>query len=130
MSQVPDAASAYRESSFENAPPLKILRMLYQGAIRFIDQAIELDPAADAAHFNEKLGRADAIVCELRCSLAREHAPELCDQLESLYLFVEKRIDDAFQARDAQPVREARVVLTKLLDGWKQIELGSEHLVR
>ena len=34
------AAGAYREAAFENAPPIKIIRMLYSGALRYIDQAL------------------------------------------------------------------------------------------
>ena len=38
------AASAYKEALYENAPPLKIVHMLYEGAIRFLAQAEQVDP--------------------------------------------------------------------------------------
>ncbi len=129
MAPQPDAASAYRQASFEHAPPLKILRMLYQGALRFLDQAKELDPAKEPAARNDCLLRADAIVCELRLSLEADVAPDLCDQLERLYLFVEEQILQARERRAHEPIESARQVLQTLLDGWKQVEVESEHCV-
>jgi len=117
------AIAAYKRASLENAPPLKIVQMLYQGAIRFLDQAAALDPQLRPADYNERLGRADQIVAELRLCLEREHAPQLCEQLEQLYLYAEERIATALIERRREPIAEARAVLLKLLDGWKQLEL-------
>ena len=93
------AANAYREAALENAPPLKVVHMLYQGALRFIDQAAQIDPEKEFEAFQEKINRADAIVSELRLSLDHEPAPELTDQLNALYLFVEDRLRTAFLER-------------------------------
>lgn len=117
------AAEAYRNESIGNAPPIKIIRMLYQGAIRFLDQAQREDPADPQSSFVGFLGRADDIVTELRCCLAAEHAPELCANLERLYLFVEEQITAAMNERSKEPLAPARDVLTTLLDAWKTIEV-------
>jgi flagellar protein FliS len=119
------AADAYRSSSVESAPPIKIVHLLYEGAIRFIDQAARLDPNVDIEAFGSFLSRASAITSELRLSLDPEHAPELSEQLSALYLFVEDRITAARFERTAAPLAEARTILVKLLDGWKQIEVGA-----
>ena len=124
------AASAYTQATFENAPPIKILHLMYEGALRFLEQAEALDPDTSPTEFNDRLSRADAVVSELRISLEPEHAPELAESLSSLYLFVEGRIRDAFLDRTTAPIPEARQVLQTLLDGWKQVvvqesELGS-----
>ena len=126
MSSNANAAEAYLTSSVENAPPIKIVRMLYQGALRFIDQAAQIDPEKDFEAFQEKINRADAIVSELRLSLDHEPAPELTDQLNALYLFVEDRLRTAFLERSTATLSEARSVLETLLDGWQQIDMGAE----
>ncbi len=120
------AANAYREAAIENAPPLKVVHMLYQGALRFIDQAAQIDPENDLQTFLEKVNRADAIVSELRLSLDHEPAPELTDTLNALYLFVEDRLRTAFLERSPDALSEARSVLRTLLDGWQQIDMGAE----
>jgi flagellar protein FliS len=115
------AASAYKEALYENAPPLKIVHLLYEGALRFLAQAEALDPIADPGRFGERLRRADRIVSELRLSLAHEQAPELCTHLSSLYGFVERRIQDALLERTSEPLADARSVLELLLVAWKTI---------
>jgi len=120
------AADAYRQAAIENAPPLKVVHMLYQGALRFIDQAAQIDPEKDLKGFQEKINRADAIVSELRLSLDHEAAPELTDKLNALYLFVEDRLRTAFLERSPEMLPEARSVLCTLLDGWQKIDMGAE----
>jgi flagellar protein FliS len=120
------AASAYTQAAYENAPPLKIIHMLYEGAMRFLEQAETFDPAEDAASFTERLNRADAIISELRLSLQPEHAPELSAQLEELYLFVEQRIHEAFLDRTTAPLPAARGVLERLLEGWRGVDLEAD----
>jgi flagellar secretion chaperone FliS len=117
-------ASAYREASFENAPPIKIVRLLYVGALRFIDQAANEDARDPRSKFAYNVTRADSIVAELRLSLRKDLAPDVADNLEQLYLFVEERLHDAMRAQDKRPLEDARRVLANLQDAWKQVEVG------
>jgi flagellar protein FliS len=126
MKNAKSAANAYRAAAIENAPPLKVVHMLYQGALRFIDQAAQIDPEKEFEAFQEKINRADAIVSELRLSLDHEPAPELTDKLNALSLFVEDRLRTAFLERSPATLSEARSVLETLLDGWQQIDMGAE----
>ena len=64
------------------------------------------------------------MVSELRLSLIPEHAPEVADHLNALYLFVEGQIREAFLERTKDPLPGAREVLETLLAGWKEIELA------
>ena len=123
MNQNPTAADAYRRAALENAPPIKIIRLLYQGVLRFLDEAAQVDPEADLQRFQDRLHRAEAVVVELRISLEKEHAPELCVELERLYLFIEDKIREAVQGRTAQPITAARSVLSTLYSAWKEIEV-------
>ena len=119
------AASAYTKITYESAPPIKIVHMMYEGALRFIEQAESIDPEKEAAAFSDKLNRADAIVSELRISLEHSHAPELAAKLNSLYLFVEGQIREAFLDRTPAPLPSARGILETLLDAWRAIELDA-----
>ena len=118
------AVSAYKEALFENASPLGVVQMMYGGALRFLRQAKEVGGDRDRGRFNERVHRADAIVCELRHSLDRERAPELVANLSSLYLFAEERMRTAVLQHDTRPLDEAIEVLEKLLDGWKAVDGG------
>ncbi len=116
------AAGAYREAAFENAPPIKIVRMLYAGAIRFLDQAAAEAPAGPGSRFANLLTRADAIVAELRISLRKDEAPGVGENLEQLYLYVEERIRCAQRTQDRLPIADARKVLSNLNEAWAQVE--------
>jgi flagellar protein FliS len=117
------AADAYRSASIENAPPVKVVRLMYEGALRFIDQAGEMDPVDQAAEFVDRIDRARTVVAELRIALDPASDPELCERLSSLYLFIEERLNETLQTRDAADAAPARAVIETLLDGWRQIEL-------
>lgn len=120
------AAAAYKTSSIENAPGIKIVRLLYEGAIRFLDRAVL--EGFDSPGFGSFLARADQIVVELRCSLKSEFAEDLAENLTDLYLFVEGRISKAMSDRNEgslSAVSEAKQVLETLLEGWRHVEVNS-----
>lgn len=118
------AAATYRAATLENAPPLKIVVMLYEGGLRFLERARRLDPIHQSAQFVETLSRADRIVCELRFSLDHGPAPQVSGELERLYLYCEECITTAMQERTIEPLTGCVSVLEKLLDGWRSIESG------
>jgi len=117
------AASTYAQEAIENAPPIKIVRLLYQGAIRYIERAARCEPDGPGSEFLPWIHRADDIVVELRCQLRAEHAPELVESLSQLYLFVEERLQRAANDRDPEPLQDATRVLKVLLEAWTAIEL-------
>ena len=52
-----DASKAYFEATVENAPPVQIIRLLYQGALRFLGQALAVELPKDCTQFNDLLGQ-------------------------------------------------------------------------
>ncbi len=119
-----EAASTYAQASMENAPPVKIVRLLYQGAIRFIDKANTCDPREAGSKFNYWLSRAENVVLELRLCIDPIPAPQIAESLTDLYLFVENAIGRARREQSAEPMIGARAVLVKLLEAWTAIDTG------
>jgi flagellar protein FliS len=117
------AAETYRRQSIENAPPVKVVQLLYAGALRFLDQALASEPADPA--FAAGIGRADEIVVELRLALDDSAAPELAGSLRQLYLYVEERLAEASVQRQHPPARVARDILARLQQGWLGLELAA-----
>lgn len=116
------AADAYRRARVENAPPLKLVHLMYEGALRFLDEAQALDPARDAGRFGDRLQRAESVVSELRLALDPAHAPELAGKLAALYVFAEGELRRARLELDAAPLDGVRDVLGALLAAWKEID--------
>lgn len=120
-----NAASAYRESSIESAPPIKIVRLLYQGALRFLERADAATVDPSDPQFTYLVTRVEAIVAELRIALDPAQAPQIVENLEQLYLFVEERLRHAVQSKSKAPLAEVRKVLTNLLDAWQRVEVNA-----
>jgi flagellar protein FliS len=120
------AAETYRRQSIENAPPAKVVQLLYAGALRFLDQALACDPRAAGRAFAESLARADEIVIELRLALDPSAAPELAASLQQLYFYVEERLAEASAKREHAPLLVARDVLGRLQQGWASIEIDPQ----
>lgn len=127
MSQSLQAAEAYLQSSVENAPPIQIIRMLYQGAIRFILQAEGEDEKVPTSAFVENLSNADAIVAELRLALKSDgQNQDLVQNLQQLYLFCEGELQTAMIDRTKAPLGGVQRVLRTLLDAWNQVEVQAQ----
>jgi flagellar protein FliS len=116
------AADLYLEDAVENAPPAKLVRMLAEGAVRFLDRAIAHPSPKDRKTFVQACQRADAIVIEMRLALVPVEGSDVAPRLDALYLFCEERIGKALLESSVEPLCEARQVLAVLLDAWQKIE--------
>ena len=121
-----NAALAYRQASFENAPPIKIVRMLYEGAIRYIDRADAM-LTSDQPAWASWIARADAIVEELDLALDPAHDPAQCAELSRLYAYVQDRLGLAVREKNPERLREARAVLATLHEGWSRLEVAARQ---
>lgn len=121
-----NVADLYLENAVENAPPVKLVRMMVEGAVRFLDRAIAAPTRPDRRAFVNWCQRADAIVVELRLSLVPVEGSDVAPKLESLYLFCEERIGQALSTDAHDPLHEARKVLVTLLDAWQRIETPAD----
>lgn len=120
------AAARYRSASVETASPVRVVVMLYDGAIRFLRGAAQAMEEKDVAKKGEQLHRAHAIVSELQATLDEKQSPELCDQLSRLYDFVLDRIGQANMKGDPELLGPAVNVLLELRSAWSQVaeEMG------
>jgi flagellar protein FliS len=124
-----EAADVYRRSAVENAPPIKVVRLLYEGALRFLAKARECDPRSPRSEFVEYTSRADMIVTELRAALDHSLNDEVTDSLEQLYLFCGAELAKALIGRTAAPIPGVERVLRTLLEGWQHVEAQSTRTV-
>jgi flagellar protein FliS len=122
-----EAADAYRRAAIEHAPPIKLVRMLYAGALRFLEQAMAEDPRDPRSLFIDRVDRVDRIVSELRLALVASPSPEVfeqLEQLEQLYVFAETRLAEAAAQRSHNPRPAVKNVLETLGDAWNRVDLS------
>ena len=96
----------------------KIVAMLLDGGLRQMGRAREGIRIGDAAAVGTAIGKAFAIVSELRSALDSEHGGEIAANLDRLYAFVLQRLVSANAARQDEPLAEASNVLSVIKEGW------------
>jgi len=118
------AVSQYRTARTQTASPVRVLVQLYDGAIRFLQEAKSAIPEKDMAKKGVAISKAYAIVAELSATLDNDKAPELCEQLAGLYDFSLHEITQANIENDAARLDGPISVLSELRDAWAQLAEG------
>lgn len=108
----------YKNTSVQSASKEKILLMLYEGAIRFMKQAMVAIDKKDIADRGLNIGRAFDIVMELNNTLNFEVGGDLAKQLEQLYMFVTDQLTQANIKNDKAPLQHALKTMETLYSGW------------
>lgn len=112
--------NAYRSTEVLTANKEAILLMLYEGAIRFLKQAIEAVNRNDIQEKSRLIGRTQDIINELRATLNHKQGGELAGSLDSLYGFITDRLIEASKDNRTEKLIEAFSVLTTLHEAWQQ----------
>ena len=116
----------YRHTELSTSSPGQILLACYDGAIRSAGQARAAIESKDPAAKGQALGRAIGIISELMSSLEHERAPELCDNLERLYLYSLDRMHEAGLSMKVEPIDEVVELLRDLRATWAEAVPASD----
>ncbi|MBQ4647207.1 MAG: flagellar export chaperone FliS [Candidatus Gastranaerophilales bacterium] len=110
----------YQKSSIETASREQILIMLYDGAIQFLNKArVAMQNKEHEAVHNNLIG-AQNIIQEFINSMDREVAPQLAENLISLYEYFIRRLVQANMKRQIEPIDEVLKYLKSLKATWEQ----------
>jgi flagellar protein FliS len=113
-------ARKYRATQIESASPGQILLALYDGCLRLCKTAQLHIEEGDVAAKGIAISRASAILGELRSTLDHKVAPELCDQLDRLYLFFQEQLSLANIRMDPAPIAPVVKIMSELRTAWGQ----------
>ncbi|MCD6253561.1 MAG: flagellar export chaperone FliS [Thermotogae bacterium] len=102
------------------ASPARLVSMLYEGGIRFLDEAVEAVEAGDFIKANEKIKRVQDIVMELNLSLDMENGGSLAQNLRALYNYIFQQLIQANVKKDTETLKEVRSILSDLNGAWKE----------
>jgi len=116
-----DGLSAYREHAVVTQSPGRLIVMLYEGAIRFLQQAITAMENKDFEQKAKLFARAMDIINELDFALNMEEGGEIAMNLHKLYGFMRRHLTDASIKMDTQRVRDVIACLEDLNEGWKAV---------
>ena len=116
---------SYRQVATRTASPGVLVLMLYDGAIRFLNQALQGFEREDPLEFhqvvNNNLLRAQEIINELNLSLNMEVGGEFSQTLRGLYSYFDRRLQDSNIEKDQTGLKEVLQRLTVLRDAWAEM---------
>jgi len=123
MSVLKNPLNAYREVSVRTATQGKLIVMLYDEAVKQMDQAIGLLNAKtrqlDKVH--NSLIKTQDIITELMAGLDFDRGGEIARNLMSLYVFFNEKIREGNLKKDPEPLVQVRAFLADLRSAWVQI---------
>jgi flagellar protein FliS len=117
----PQVAQNYLRTKVLTATPEQLQLLLYDGAIRFGEQA---RIALQNKNYEQSfllLDRTQKIVNELRITLKHDVAPELCGKLASLYNYAFKKLVDANIDHRVEDLDEALNILKYQRQTWAML---------
>jgi flagellar protein FliS len=116
----PGKAQSYLEVQVKTASPDQLLLMLLDGAVRFVEGALERMEKGDREGKGTQLARAGDIVLELVQSLNPAIGEKLYENLVGLYKFIYRRLVDGNLRDDRASVEEGLRILRHVRETWRQ----------
>jgi flagellar protein FliS len=116
-----NAYRRYAQTQIQTASPERTLMMLLEGALARIRQGIEQLEAGNRRDGVHAITKASDIVLELERTLRPEVAPELCQQLASIYQFAVLRLTHAAASGETESAVEAEAALVPVVEGFRQV---------
>ncbi len=111
----------YQNTAVTTQSKGRLVVMLYEGAIKFLKLGLK---EMDTKNFEAKgnyLSKAQDIIFELNAVLDMEAGGEIATNLRKLYVYMNRRLNEANTQVDGDTVREIISLLEELNTSWKAI---------
>ncbi len=116
-----DIYSTYRKNDISTSSPLKMVLMLYDGAITFLKKAVEFAEQGDIKNKNIYANKARDIIVEFNNSLNIQQGGEIAAKLRSLYFFMDRHLMISNWNNDIQGLNDVIDLLSNLREGWQDV---------
>lgn len=111
----------YKESSTSTASKEDLTLMLYDGALKFCNQAIVAIDNKDFMKANTLIIKVQDIIEEFQITLNRKY--EISNEFAVLYEYMFRRLIEANIKKDVAILEEMRDLLREFRDMWKEAML-------
>ena len=106
------------EDQVMTATKEELTLMLYEGGIKFLNQAIIALEKEDFLKANQLIVRVEDIVREFQITL--DHSYPIAEQLDPLYDYMHRRLVEANMSKDIEIVKEILGMFREFRDTWKE----------
>ncbi|MFC0414194.1 flagellar export chaperone FliS [Cytobacillus solani] len=109
---------AYQQNSVLTASPGELTLMLYNGCLKFLNQAKKAvqEKNIEAKHTN--LSKAQNIISELMVTLNFDY--DIAKDMRKLYDYMNRRLIEANIKNDTDIISEVEELVTEFRDTWKE----------
>ena len=114
-------SAAYKQQSILTATPGQLVVMLYDGCLRFLNQAAYAMREGNGRESDARLMRAEAIIDELLATLDLEQGGVIASRLQGIYVFCSRHLIEARRAADPEMIEKVGELLGELRDAWAQV---------
>lgn len=117
----------YLEAEVLGADPLKLVNLLYSGALEAIAAARRHLADGRIGPRSKQIMKAWDILHELTQSLDHARGGELARDLAALYTYAQQRLLDANAQQSDAPLAEVEKLLATLAEAWREVALTSRQ---
>lgn len=110
------AYNQYKNATVETVSPEKLLLMLYEGTVKFIENAQQAIAAKDMNLAHQQNIKAQNIILELMATLKMDY--EISHKLYALYEYLYFQLVQANIKKDAAVLEEVKGFIAELRDAW------------
>jgi flagellar protein FliS len=118
-------AKSYKSAAVSTATPGQLVLMLFDGALRFLSQALhgfEIEHISQRQEqIHNSLVKTQAIVRELQCSLDLKVGGEFATTMYALYDYMMDQLRTANMQKDPEPIRIVERLFGEIRDAWAQM---------
>lgn len=111
-------ANVYKQQQILTATPEQLILMLYNGCIKFMNDAEKHIEEKDIEKAHQSCIKAQDIIYELVSNLNMDYP--ISEELFLLYEYVGHKIVMANMKKEVQPLEDAKVVLQNVREGWME----------
>lgn len=119
---ITDGYQKYKQVEINTAPQNRLVVMLYDGAIKFLEEACAyMDKKHGTEQVHNNIVKAQEIIYELLSSLNYE-AGEIANRLASIYTYMNQKLTEGNISKTKPPVLEVIKYLKELKEAWVVVE--------
>ena len=112
------AAQMYQKNAVQTASPAKLTLMLYDGAVKFTNIAIEAIEAGDIEKAHNNIVKAQNIIVEFRSTLDMKYP--VAKDFDVVYDYIYRRLVEANMKKDKDILVEALKHIKTMRDTWRE----------
>ena len=116
---LPKAYEEYNKSKILTASPAELTLMLYEGAIKFCNVAIDALEKKDIQRAHTNIVKVENIIDYLRKTLDMKYP--VAQEFERMYVYLGDRLIEGNLKKDQEILEEINTHLRSIRDTWKEV---------